>query len=221
MTSIPPPEYIPRVTDTLKTTKTVTSQPKTTVLTAQQKQALAQIAAQQQSLTASQQTNVQVEHTDQTGGTNQIGVNQFKTSWCCPTSVCGCTVNCIPIFDYCCLTCIVAEIAGKVRLGNKSGSFWCMALLCCILFVIGGSLALMFLSIPNFNDPDSFMFLVFNLPMLVLVPTMVVACLLRGKLRKIRNIEGSKCGDCCLIMLCTQGAVAQMWWEINSAFIRS
>ena len=64
----------------------MTSQPQTTILTAQQQQALAQIAAQQQSLPASQQTNVQIEHSDQTGGTNQIGVNQFKTSWCCATS---------------------------------------------------------------------------------------------------------------------------------------
>ena len=72
---IPPPAYQVRATETLRNPETVISQPKRTALTAQQQQALALIVLQRQRLLASQQINLQIEHFDETGETNQIGVN--------------------------------------------------------------------------------------------------------------------------------------------------
>ena len=135
----------------------------------------------------------------------------------------------IPILDYCFLPCIVSQIAGKLRLGKKSAGFWLMALFFSSLGLISIFLVLGFLATENsdfdegvinsfFVDPQIAAIAIY---LIVFVPTVAVVFLLRGKLRKIRNIEGNQCNDCCLSVICTRGVVGQMWWEINDKFMRN
>jgi len=237
----------PGVTDTLKNPETATSQPPpygslpvTTVLTVQQQQAIAQMVLQQQRLQASQQINVQIEHFEEAGETNQVGVNQFKTRWCCPLSVLGFRLNCVPICDYVVLPCIVSQLAGRLRLGKKSSMFWFVTLIFSAVILMGILSMLGFLATGtadldkltgelddeigedfglNYDQKQGTgMFLLICMSW---VPMMVVVCLLRGKLRKIRNIEGNQFSDCCLSVFCTQGVVAQIWWELNNSFMRN
>ena len=156
---------------------------------------------------------------------------------CCPLSVCGIRVcGLIPILDYCVLPCIVSQIAGKLRLGKKSANWWLIAL--CLssssviylssLLVISIFLVLGFLATGD-SDFDELIYIsssIFDpqitaIALIAVVPMVAVVFLLRGKLRKIRNIEGSQCNDCCLSVICTQGVVGQMWWEINDKFMRN
>ena len=188
-------------------------------------QVLAQIALHQerqfqsqerqfQRLQASQQIEVQIEHFYQTGESNQIGTNQFKTRFDCPPSVCGCKLNFFPILDYFCLPCIIYQISEKLKLRKKSVII-CAGLFSfsLVVYALWGPVAADGYDGENFRISAEQNYVFSHLPFVS--PLIAVAFFLRGKLRKIRNIEGSKCDDCCATVFCTQGVVAQMWWEIN------
>merc|ERR1712110_35304 len=143
--------------------------------------------------------------------------------------------------DYLFLSCIVSQLAGKLRLGKKSAAFWCMIIFCTTFIFSGILMAVSFLVTGssdleklqneidkeigddlglNYKDRSGIGAVIFFFVM-ICGPTMAVVFLLRGKLRKIRNIGGNRLEDCCLSVFCTQGVVAQIWWEINSSFMRN